>query len=344
MSSKTWSYKRAGIDLDKHSLMHDQALRAIEGVAAHLGVRIGGLGGYAAWFRLGNRRIALHMDGVGTKTLVLGSTGKLWVAGWDCVAMNVNDLAVAGFRPLALVDYVAMPSSDEEAFAEIIRGLAEASKKARVAILGGETAILPDLARGIDVVCSVLGEALSTDYRGQAEPGDVLIGVESNGLHANGYTLARKILEQRFGDYKATYRDINFGEELSRPTYIYSNLIIEAMEKGLIHAAAHITGGAFTKLRRILGENTYAEINAPEPPRVFQALMELGNIEPEEMYRVFNMGIGLIFSSPPDKVPELRQLIEKHGFKHFLIGSVRIGSPRIIIIDTPWGERVEYKI
>jgi len=343
MSSQSWSYKRAGVDLDKHNLMHDQALRAIEGVAAHLGIKIGGLGGYAAWLQLGERRIALHVDGVGTKTLVLESTGKLWVAGWDCVAMNVNDLAVAGFKPLALVDYVAMPSSDEGAFAEIIRGIAEASKKARVAILGGETAILPDLARGVDVVCTVLGEALSAAYRSRAEPGDVLIGVESNGLHANGYTLARRILEQRFGDYKAAYKDIDFGEELSRPTYIYSNLVIEAIEKGLIHAAAHITGGAFTKLRRVLRDNTYAEINAPEPPRVFQALMELGNIDSEEMYRVFNMGMGLVLSTSPDKVSELEQVIEKHGFKYFLIGRIHTGSPRIII-NTPWGERIEYKI
>ena len=343
MAREFWDYRRAGVDLDKHRLMHREALRAVEETAEHLGLDINGLGGYAAWFRLGERRLALHVDGVGTKTLVLEAVNKLWVAGWDCVAMNVNDLAVAGFKPLVLVDYIAMPSSDEKAFAEIMRGLVVAAKRARVALIGGETAILPDLAKGFDVVCTVLGEKLSNNYQGLAKPNDILLGVESNGLHANGYSLARKIIRQRLGDYNAVYNGINLGQELSKPTHIYSSLVLHAIKKGLVNAAAHITGGGFTKLGRILGERLHAEIHAPEPPPVFRALMELGNVEPREMYRVFNMGVGLVLSAPENSVDELQELVRSHGFRSFIIGRVKTGSPRIII-NTPWGDVVEYKV
>ncbi|MET1102398.1 MAG: phosphoribosylformylglycinamidine cyclo-ligase [Pyrodictiaceae archaeon] len=343
MGKKGLTYRDAGVDLDKHRAMHRQALGIARDTLAASKLRIGGLGSYASWFEIDGKRFSLHIDGIGTKTLVLEATRKLWVAGWDCVAMNVNDLAVAGFRPLVLADYIALPGSDEDAFREIIKGIGMAAKKTGVVLIGGETAILPDLAKGYDVVCAVLGEHLGTGYSGRARPGDILVGVESNGLHANGYSLARRILLEYFKTYRARYKGLDLGEELSKPTHIYSNMVLEAIERGIISAAAHITGGAFTKLGRILSDNAYAELHVPEPPRIFRVLEELGGISSEEMYRVFNMGIGLVFAAPEEKLDELRSLIRAHGFNYFVLGRVLRGPPKVVI-HTPGGDKVEYKV
>ncbi len=338
---KKWSYSRAGVSLEKHKLMHEAAARAVSYTLRAAGVEAGGVGGYSPWLRVMGLKLALHMDGVGTKTLVLEETGRLWVAGWDCVAMNVNDLAVAGFKPIALSDYIAMPRSDVDAYTEIMEGIARAAVEAGAALVGGETAILPDLANGYDVVCAALGVPVGSSYPGEARPGDVLLGVASNGLHANGYSLARKILLEKLGGYSVRYGNVDFGEELSKPTLIYSKALVKAIEKGLLNAAAHITGGGFTKIKRMLGPRLHAIIEAPEPPPVFTALMELGDVEPEEMYRVFNMGVGLVLSTPEDKAELLEEHMESHGFKVFRLGRIVEGPPGLTVY-TPWGGRLEY--
>ncbi|GAB6147736.1 phosphoribosylformylglycinamidine cyclo-ligase [Stetteria hydrogenophila] len=338
-----WTYKKAGVDLDAHRAMHDEALEAVVETASRCGMKLGGLGGYAAWAELWGKRVALHVDGVGTKTLVLERLGRLWVAGWDCVAMNVNDLAVAGFKPLLMVDYVAMPRSDPEGFREVLRGVREAAVRSGVALVGGETAILPGLAGGYDVVCTVLGVAVEAGYEGKARPGDVLVGVESNGLHANGYSLARRVVEEKLGGYDVEYGGVRIGEELARPTHIYSNLVLEAIRRGLASAAAHVTGGGFTKLARILRGDSYIEVEPPEPPAVFRVLQELGGIPVEEMYRVFNMGVGLVLAAEPGAAEELVKLAGSHGFRAWVIGRVRRGSPRVVV-KPPGGGVVEYKV
>ncbi len=337
----SWTYAKAGLDLSKHWEMHRYARQLAEEIARELGIEVRESGGYATSIRVGDLELCLHIDGVGTKTLVLEKLGKLEVAGWDCVAMNVNDVACGGFRPVALVDYVALPSDDVETFSKVMHGVAAAARESRVVILGGETAVLRDLASGVDAACAVLGTKIRKDFENRARDGDLVIGVESWGLHANGYTLVRRVLESRGIGYRSVVEGVDLGEELCKPTAIYSNLLVDAIRRGLLTSAAHITGGAFTKVRRVLGSELDAELSMPEPPPIFKVVQELGRIPTSEMYRVFNMGVGLVLTAPPASVEELGKLIESYGFRWWVLGRVFRGSGRVLL-KTFDGERIEF--
>jgi len=218
----SWTYSKAGVDLDEHRSMHEIALSYAKRLAEELGLRIEGWGGYSAWMKLWGRKLVLHVDGVGTKALVAHSLGKQEVIGWDCVAMNVNDIACAGAKPIALVDYIVMPEAWKKAFTNIMRGLYTAARKARVPIVGGETAIMPDAVNSIDAACSVLGEKIAN--AGIAEENDIVVGLESNGLHANGYTLVRRVLEKTIG-YRGEFEGVEVEKELLKPTEIYVDFL-----------------------------------------------------------------------------------------------------------------------
>ena len=325
-----WTYSKAGIDLSKHRSMHRYVLELIDKLNNEMGYHVDGLGSYASTLKYRDLEISFHVDGVGTKTIVLQRLKKLRVAGWDCVAMNVNDVVCSGVKPIAIIDYIAMPRADEETFKEIVEGVVDAARVAGVAILGGETAILPDLVNGIDVICTVFG-IKKKDFASRANVGDVVVGVSSLGLHANGYSLVRKILEEAKLDYNSIIEDVNLSTELANPVAIYSNLILEVIERNLITSAAHITGGAFTKLRRIISSNIDIVLTMPEPPKIFKLIMKLGNISIEEMYRVFNMGIGMVLTTSRNNVDALVSYIEKHSFKAYILGEVVEGGGRIIL-------------
>ncbi len=325
-----WSYSRAGVDLFKHRSMHKHALKLIEDLNKELGYDINGLGGYAASIKLNNRSIVLHVDGVGTKTIVLQKLGRLRVAGWDCIAMNVNDVVCDNAKPIVVVDYIAMPYSNEEIFREVIEGITDAAKVAKVAILGGETAILPDLVSGVDVVCTVLA-IKEKEKINRVEIGDIVVGISSWGLHANGYSLVRKILESKGLSYEATVEGINLAEELAKPVAIYSNLMLELQEKELVKAAAHITGGAFLKLKRIIRHDIDLVLEIPEPPKIFNVIMKLGNVPLNEMYKVFNMGVGMVLIINENNLDIVKKIIEKYGFTFYKLGKVVEGNGKIIL-------------
>ena len=338
--SEVWTYSKAGVDLSKHKLMHQRALNAIKELAKKLNINVKDLSGYASSITYKDIEIILHADGVGTKTLVLQKLNKLEVIGWDCVAMNVNDVVCVGARPIALLDYIVLPESNEEVFNRVINGIIEASKVSNVAIVGGETAIMPDLVTGVDVACFVMAERLYDIPRRDLNS-HVVIGIESWGLHANGYTLLRKIIESKLGSYKVMLEGIDVSEEVSKPTAIYSNLILDALSKGLISSATHITGGAFTKLKRILNNSFDITLKMPEPKPIFKLVAKLGNVPLSEMYRVFNMGIGMVVTTPKDCVEEFMSLTSKYGFKSWILGDVRLGKGRVYI-KTFTGDVIEY--
>ncbi|MEM1646412.1 MAG: phosphoribosylformylglycinamidine cyclo-ligase [Ignisphaera sp.] len=335
-----WSYSKAGVDLSKHRSMHNYALKLIENLNKELGYKVEGLGGYTSSLIYGDKRLVLHVDGVGTKTIVLQKLRKLKIAGWDCVAMNVNDVVCDNAKPIAVVDYIAMPSADEEVFKEVVEGVVEAAKVAKVAVLGGETAILPDLVNGVDVVCTVLALKEKTKMN-KIEVGDIIVGVSSWGLHANGYSLVRKILENRGLRYEAVVNGINLADELSKPVAIYSNLVLELQEKGIAKAVAHITGGAFSKIKRLLHHDVDIELVMPKPPKIFDLIMELGNVSIEEMYKVFNMGIGMVVAINEKNIDIAKATIEKHGFTFTKLGKAVEGSGRVIL-NTSYGATVVF--
>lgn len=335
-----WDYVKAGVDLSKHGEMHEYAVKLMNQLAEELAVEVRNLGSYASFIDVGGTSITLHVDGVGTKALVLERLGKYEVIGWDCVAMNVNDVVCEGAKPLALVDYISMPKPDVGVFTEVFNGVFKAAKRSGVVVIGGETAILPNLVNGVDAACAVLA-VKKVGFSNKAREGDVIVGLESWGLHANGYSLVRKVLESRLGSYDAVVDEVDFKEELTKPTAIYSNVVLEAIENGYVNSVVHITGGAFKKVKRVLSSSLEARIEAPEPPKIFKAIMELGGVSVSEMYRVFNMGVGLLMTVGRDHVSAVSDLVGRHGFKAYILGEVVKGEGKVVI-DTPFGERVEF--
>ncbi len=335
------TYSKAGVDLAKHRSMHAVALRALEELARRLGAEVSGLGGFAPSIKAFGRRLSLHVDGVGTKTMVLRRLNAMRVAGWDCVAMNANDVACEGSRLVAIADYIAMDRADEESFGQIVEGMVEAAEAVRAPIVSGETAILPGMLSGIDVVCFTLSVS-EGEFENRARPGDMVVGVESWGLHANGYSLVRRVVEERIGGYERVVDGVDLAAELAKPTALYYDFLLEVVRLGYVTSATHVTGGGWTKMRRVLGGELDAEVEAPRPGRIFEVIMSYGDVDPGEAYRVFNMGVGLLLTSPPDRAAQLVELAGRAGFRSWILGRVVEGAGSIRVrLGWRSGERIE---
>ncbi|HQJ80507.1 MAG TPA: phosphoribosylformylglycinamidine cyclo-ligase [Methanothrix sp.] len=303
---KKLTYADSGVDIHQEN-------RSIEAMKAVLKTRRKGFGApmteighYAGLLDMGSFALAMTTDGVGSKVLIANAISKWDTVGIDCIAMNVNDLYAIGAEPIAFVDYLAVEKVDPERAAQIAIGLAKGAEISNMTIVGGETASLPEIIRGFDLAGTAIG-VVDKDKVVTGEKireGDVLVGVPSSGLHSNGYTLARRIIAES----KYTYFDAmpggdkSIGEELLTPTRIYPE-IVELVKKCDVHGLAHITGSGLLKLRRISGLGF--EITDPlEPQPVFRFLQEQGNVDDEEMYRTFNMGMGFLIALDESEAKE----------------------------------------
>jgi phosphoribosylformylglycinamidine cyclo-ligase len=246
--------------------------------------------------------------------------------GIDCIAMNVNDMICIGATPISFVDYIAANKNNQQIFKKVVQGLAKGAKKAKVPIVGGETAIMPDLFSGkgftMDLAGTVVGILSKKEMvLGKSiRAGDTVIGIKSSGLHSNGYTLARKVL---LAKYKLSDRINgigNLGSSMLTPTEIYVKPVLEALSKCQIHGLAHITGGSFTKLLRL--KNIGFDLtNLPKPPPLMQLIQDCG-VENKEMYRTFNMGIGFCVVSPKNNVTKIQNIFKKHRLTSYEIGKI----------------------
>lgn len=257
--------------------------------------------------------LALHTDGVGTKVLVAEACRKYDTIGIDCVAMNVNDIVCLGAEPVALVDYLALEKPRPKVVTDIMKGLQRGALEAGVPIVSGETAIVPDLVRSFDLSATAVGLVKKSEIitGEEAEPGDVVLGLRSSGVHSNGLTLARKLL-------LTPTPNIRIARELLRPTRIYVKHILTILRSGLeLHGLAHITGGAYSKLKRIglRAEVGFHLDRFPEPQMVFKKMQAKGHISDREMFRTFNMGIGFLIVCPrrvakhaKARLPELKEV------------------------------------
>lgn len=296
-----------------------------------------GFGHYAGIIEMPNGKLlATHTDGVGTKVIIAQMMKKFDTVGIDCIAMNVNDIICTGATPISFVDYIAANRNDESKFRQIVKGLVSGAKKALVPIVGGETAILPDLISGknfsfdlagtvvgtLDKQDLVLGDRISSD--------DIIIGVKSSGLHSNGYSLARKALLSKYSIREKIKGVGVLGEALLEPTEIYVKPVLEIIKECDVHGLAHITGGSFTKLLR-LKKTGYVLDNLPEPPPIFQ-IIENQDVEKEEMYKTFNMGIGFCLIASEDEEEIINGIFKKHGFHSRQIG--KITEKKGVYIDT----------
>jgi phosphoribosylformylglycinamidine cyclo-ligase len=300
----------AGADEDADSLTYADAGVDIDASEAATAALVGAVGesegDYAGLLDIGDRYLALATDGVGTKLLVAEALGDYSTVGIDCIAMNANDLVAAGVRPVAFVDYLAVDEPDE-AFAEQVgEGLRAGADEAGLELVGGETAVMPEVIRGLDLAGTCAGlAAKDAIFPGTAEPGDALVGFPSSGIHSNGLTLARSAVTREheytdpcpFGDYNT------LGEALLEPTRIYTHLLGPMREHGA-RAAAHVTGGGWTNLER-LGDNRYVVDDAFDPHPVFEFVQSLGEVADAEMHRTFNMGTGFVCALAPDDAEAL---------------------------------------
>ena len=279
------TYSEAGVDIDDS----ETATAALVGAIGEFE------GDYAGLIDIGDRYLALATDGVGTKLLVAEAVDDYSTIGIDCIAMNANDLIATGVTPVAFVDYLAVEAPDDETAERIGDGLAMGAERAGLTLVGGETAVMPEVIRGLDLAGACAG--LATDgelFDGEAKPGDLLVGVPSSGIHSNGLTLAREAVTRNhaYTDPFPYDESRTIGEVLLEPTRIYRELL-DPLHAAETHAAAHITGGGWTNLER-MGEYRYVVEEPFEADPVFEFVQTEGGVSDEEMHRTFNMGTGFV--------------------------------------------------
>jgi len=340
------AYARAGVDLVKvRSIQKSLAglmSPTFESRRGKFGEPAIGIGHYAGLIDIGgNRLLAMHTDGVGTKVLVAQEMRKFDTVGIDCVAMTVNDLICLGAEPVALLDYIALEKEDDELVAQLSRGLVVGATDAGAAIVGGETAIVGDLLKGIDgygfdlvsMGVGVVKKAHLIDGSAIRE-GDAVLGIESSGLHSNGYTLARRIVNGKNMDEEVEQLGETIGQALLKPTKIYVKPTLDAVRRRKVHGIAHVTGGAFTKLPRLVGARKLqfrlSHLDSESAPPIFAFLQREGGLGDDEMYRTFNMGVGLCLVTPEGEVDAVLRDYRRLGFDGRKIGQVKRGEGVVV--------------
>ncbi len=338
------TYSESGVDIDLEEVTVSALTQKLKETLKFQDV-ITESGHFAALVRLGNQALAMSTDGVGSKILVAELMDKYDTVGIDCVAMVVNDLICVGARPLAMVDYLAVEKPSPEAASQIGAGLAEGCRQAQTAMIGGETASLPGIVRNFDLAATGIGLVNLDGIISGDEicAGDVIIGIESSGIHSNGLSLARRVFFEEAGlkvdEALPTDNSVTVGEALLEPTRIYVQAIMELLENVKVHGLAHITGGGFTNLKRLKKGISYHIDNLPSPPAIFEFISSQG-VEVEEMYRVFNMGVGFAVILPEGNAQEALKIIGKH-YPAQVIGQVVDDSQGKVEVKTYQGEWIE---
>ena len=314
------TYAKTGVDIDAS----EAATAALVGAAGEFE------GDYAGLVDIGEAYLALATDGVGTKLLVAAAVDDYSTVGIDCLAMNANDLVAQGVEPVAFVDYLAVEQPEEETAEQLGEGLRRGATEADVALVGGETAVLPDIVSGLDIAGACAGLApKGALFPGEAEPGDAIVGWPSSGIHSNGLTLAREAVtrEHEYTDPFPPDPDRTIAEALLEPTRLYTDLLGPLREHDT-RAAAHLTGGGWTNLTR-MGPHRYQITDPFEPQPVFGFIQREGSVDDEEMHRTFNMGTGFVAALAPGDADALAAATDGR-----IVGQVK---------ESNSGERVEVR-
>ena len=344
-NSHSESYAAAGVDVTAgyESVNRIKPLvesTYIDGVMGTLG----GFGGPFAPNLEGMKKPVLvsGTDGVGTKLKIAFLMDKHDTVGIDCVAMCVNDIICSGAMPMFFLDYVAVGKNKPERIEQIVSGVTEGCRQARCALIGGETAEMPGMY-GVDEYdlagfsVGIVDQDKMIDGSTLQE-GDLLIGLQSNGLHSNGFSLVRKVLGEDPAVLKTHVPELGctLGEELLKPTHIYVRAIKCLRERGVtVKAVSHITGGGlYENVPRMMKEGLTARIDAasfPIPP-IFEIIANKGGIPARDMFNTFNMGIGLVIAIPKDEVGHAKDVLALAGEKAYIIGSVVKGDAGVELV------------
>ena len=349
------SYLQAGVDTTRE----EQALSRVIAMASQTFAFVRGIGKpvlpigfFANVIDIGHGMgLALSTDGVGTKIMVAQMMQKYDTLGIDCVAMNANDVLCVGARPISFLDYIAVQEANPTLLDHLMRGLKEGARRAGVAICGGEIAQIREMLAseregwGCDLVGMCVGHVpLDKVIVGRAvAPGDVIIGLRSSGIHSNGLTLARQVLfKQNTYTVDAKFEELGrtLGEELLEPTAIYVPEVVEALERSLaINGLAHITSDGLLNLLRL--ETTakavgYVIDQLPPVPPIFSLIQKSGNIPDQEMFRVFNMGIGFCAVVSEEDAETFEEIVRSHRREAHRIGRVVSDQEQRVVIR-PYG-------
>jgi phosphoribosylformylglycinamidine cyclo-ligase len=345
MPDETLTYRAAGVDID-------EAQRALRAVVPNIKSTysdnvVAGVGGFGALFRanfgdIENPLLVSSIDGVGTKTRVAQMMGQFEGLGHDLVNHCVNDILCQGARPLFFLDYYGCSRLEGLMFEEIVRGMALACKQVDCSLIGGETAEMPGVygEDEIDLVGSIVGvvDANKKLPKGKMQAGDAVIGLMSDGLHTNGYSLARRSLFEVGG---LSVRDgipnldTTIGEELLRPHRCYFQSVYPLLQDEAVYAAAHVTGGGlYDNLPRVMPTDVRAVIERRlwVTPPIFRLIQEVGNIPDSDMFRTFNMGIGMVLFVRREAAAAVIQRLHQAGESAVAIGEIQAGSHDVQIV------------
>ena len=304
------AYAAAGVDIDLEVTAIKALIKNLTYKRKGACKMMGSVGHFAGLLDFGETALALTTDGVGTKMLVADQMEDWTTVGIDCIAMNVNDLYVMNMEPVAFVDYIATDKLSIAKMAQIGLGLNEGAKQANIDIVGGETASLRGLINGLDLAGTCLGiqkkDKIVTGEK--IKPGDVIIGVASTGVHSNGLSLARSVVEKYAGYRKKFKGKKTFGLELLTPTRIYHESL-KVAGACTVHGMCHVTGGGLLNFRR-LSEYGFRFDTPITPPGIFTWIQKAGDIAPVEMYRTFNMGMGYAYVVPKSSVEYVLKTVE----------------------------------
>ncbi len=338
------TYKDSGVDVEAGQ----KQVRLIKDIVkkTHNKDVLSSIGGFAGLFKLDmeeleNPVLVSGTDGVGTKLKLAFMMDQHKTIGEDCVAMCVNDILCQGAKPLFFLDYIATGKLIPEKMAELVEGVANGCKKAGAALIGGETAEMPGFYKENEYdmagfAVGVVDESKIIDGS-RIRTGDRLIGLKSSGLHSNGYSLVREIV---FNKMKLKPEDYieelasTIGEELLRPTRIYTRPIYGLVEKFDIKGMCHITGGGFYEnIPRMLKDGLVAEVTTRniEVPKIFSLLQKWGNINREEMYKTFNMGVGMVVVVSPEEEDRLKEYLKELGESPIDLGVIKEGEKGIVL-------------
>ncbi len=333
------TYAGSGVDIHRE----DKAIEALAGMVNFtrkgFGAPMGRIGHFAGLIDFGkDDALVLCTDGVGSKVEIANAIKKWDTVGIDCVAMNVNDCICVGAEPLAFVDYLAVEDPAPDFARQVGAGLNEGCRQAECSLIGGETASLPGVIKGFDLAGTCLGHVRKDRIvDGSAiQPGDVLIGLASTGIHSNGYSLARKAFERAGHKYTdpwpwaedRAYAGKSIGEVLLEPTRIYVKEVLGLLKAGIpVHGLSHVTGSGLRKVRRI-NQGVAYHVTDPLPVHaVFKRIQQLGEVAPHEMYKTFNMGMGFVVVVPKAAAKRaIEHLSHAVSYEVKVVGQVAAGK------------------
>jgi phosphoribosylformylglycinamidine cyclo-ligase len=329
--SDALTYRAAGVDIDAGNAVVERIKPLVK--RTFRPEVMGGLGGFGGLFNLGTRYkepvLVSGTDGVGTKLKLAQQLGRHDTIGIDLVGMCVNDVLVQGAEPLFFLDYFATGKLDVDTTVAVVGGIAKGCELAGCALIGGETAEMPDMypPGEYDLAGFTVG-AVEKDALLSGEgivAGDVILGVASSGPHSNGYSLIRKIVERAGNPFDLDIGGVTLADALMAPTTIYVKPMLELLKSVPVHGMAHITGGGLKEnIIRVVPDGLGLKIDASaiKLPPVFEWLMREGNVAREEMWRTFNCGVGFTILLPRDVVSAASALLAKHGLASSVIGEV----------------------